>query len=58
MELNTLLYMIDYIHHNPVRRGLVTRAEDWKWSSARWFAGLQPNSLRPDPIDVNLLPAG
>jgi putative transposase len=22
-----------YIHRNPVRRGLVQRAEDWKWSS-------------------------
>jgi len=22
-----------YIHRNPVRRGLVERPEDWKWSS-------------------------
>jgi len=28
---------IEYIHFNPVRRGLVTRAIDWKWSSARWY---------------------
>jgi len=28
-----------YIHENPVRRGLVARAEDWKWSSARHLAG-------------------
>jgi len=28
---------IDYIHHNPVRRGLAQRAGDWKWSSARWY---------------------
>jgi putative transposase len=26
--------MIDYIHANPVRRGLCTRPEDWPWSSA------------------------
>ncbi len=26
---------IDYIHMNPVRRGLVKRAVDWRWSSAR-----------------------
>jgi hypothetical protein len=58
MEANTLLAMIDYIHHNPVRRGLVQQATEWKWSSAGWFAGGQPNSLRPDPIDVTLLPAG
>ncbi len=27
---------IDYIHHNPVKRGLCVRATDWKWSSARF----------------------
>jgi putative transposase len=29
--------MIDYLHLNPVRRGLVEKPEDWKWSSAGWF---------------------
>ncbi len=29
---------IAYIHHNPVRAGLVKRATDWPWSSARWYA--------------------
>jgi REP element-mobilizing transposase RayT len=33
----TLLDMIDYIHANPVRKGLVLRPRDWKWSSAAWF---------------------
>jgi hypothetical protein len=28
---------LDYMHLNPVRRGLVVRAVDWKWSSARWY---------------------
>lgn len=28
---------IDYIHTNPVRRGLCKRATDWKWSSARFY---------------------
>lgn len=27
-----------YIHRNPVRRGLVARPEDWKWSSFRHYA--------------------
>ena len=31
------LNAIDDIHENPVRRGLVKRASDWKWSSARWY---------------------
>jgi len=26
---------LNYIHHNPVRSGLVLNAEDWQWSSAR-----------------------
>ena len=26
---------VDYIHWNPVRRGLVERPEDWAWSSYR-----------------------
>jgi putative transposase len=29
---------LDYMHRNPVQRGLVTRPEDWKWSSARHYA--------------------
>src|SRR4051794_26000197 len=31
---------IEYIHMNPVRRGLVKRAVDWKWSSASWYPAL------------------
>ncbi|MDZ4782024.1 MAG: transposase [Planctomycetia bacterium] len=31
------LAAVDYLHLNPVRRALVTRAEDWKWSSCRWY---------------------
>lgn len=27
------LQVVDYIHQNPVKAGLVTRAEDWAWSS-------------------------
>jgi len=26
---------IEYVHNNPVRKGFVARAEDWRWSSAR-----------------------
>jgi len=26
---------LDYIHANPIRRGLVERAEDYPWSSAQ-----------------------
>jgi putative transposase len=33
----SLLASIDYVHMNPVRRGLGKNAGDWIWSSARWF---------------------
>jgi putative transposase len=39
---------IDYIHNNPVRRGLVACAEDWPWSSAAWYAGKRDVPLAPD----------
>jgi putative transposase len=44
---------IKYIHENPLRRGLVARAEDWPWSSARaWATGMN----QPIRIDWEMLP--
>ena len=37
---DTVISAIDYCHSNPARRGLVKRAIDWQWSSARWYEGL------------------
>jgi putative transposase len=52
VEPKTLQSAIEYLHLNPVRRGLVERASDWKWSSASWYEGktalLQPDSIPPD----------
>jgi REP element-mobilizing transposase RayT len=31
---------IEYVHHNPVRRGYVDEAEHWRYSSARDYAGV------------------
>ena len=31
---------VEYIHLNPVRRGLVKRPEQWKWSSFAEYAGV------------------
>src|SRR5271157_2221005 len=31
---------VEYIHLNPVKRGLVQKPEDWKWSSMREYAGV------------------
>jgi hypothetical protein len=34
--------VIDYIHANPVRRGLVAQPTAWEWSSARFWEA-RPN---------------
>ena len=44
---------IDYIHMNPVKRKLVTRATDWQWSSATDYAGVRKGPL---PVDNHDLP--
>jgi putative transposase len=44
----TIHAAIDYIHANPVRAGLVDRAEQWRWSSAAYFAGGELSPLVPD----------
>jgi putative transposase len=40
---------IDYLHLNPVRRGLCKQARDWRWSSARFYEddGKVTDSLLP-----------
>ncbi|WP_237229288.1 REP-associated tyrosine transposase [Rubinisphaera sp. JC750] len=47
---DTLLAMIDYIHANPVRKGLVERPDDWKWSSAAWYSEQTEGQLFIDSI--------
>ena len=48
-----ILEKVRYIHENPIRRGLVDRAEDWVWSSWRaWEEGVQ----KPIAIDRDSLP--
>jgi putative transposase len=49
-EPRTLRAMIEYVHHNPVRRGLVNRASDGRWSSAGWYEGITPCGLVPDRL--------
>jgi len=40
-NVDVLYQKIDYIHHNPVKRGYVDEAEHWRYSSARVFSGQQ-----------------
>ena len=57
-EVQTLMAVIEYVHANPVRRGLVVQAADWKWSSAGWLEQVWRNLLVPDPIDPKQLSPG
>ena len=51
----TRMNMIDYIHMNPVRRGLVENPEQWKWSSAAWYLGAGGVPIRVDSIPAEWL---
>ncbi len=53
--LAAVMSAIDYIHLNPVRRGLVQAATDWKWSSARWYVS-DTRIVDPDLPTIHGLP--
>ncbi len=46
-----LMERVHYTHNNPVRAGLVERAEDYRWSSVRCWNG---NLLEDEPLLMNL----
>src|SRR5207244_4348221 len=48
-EDDHLLAILRYIERNPVRAGLVERAEDWPWSSAALATRAGP-LLDPGPV--------
>ena len=48
----TLAEVIDYIHANPVRRGLAQHPGDWIWSSARFYDGIKDVPIKMDPIEI------
>jgi putative transposase len=52
-ESKAIYQQIDYIHNNPVRRGLCERAEDWLWSSAADYVGIRKGPL---PLQLESLP--
>ena len=51
---------VEYIHRNPVRRGLVARPEDWRWSSVHEYGprgSVPPLGWPPLRIDRVRIPA-
>jgi len=49
-DLDRAAELAEYIHRNPVRKGLVKSTADWPWSSARYWAGLEGCELAMDAI--------
>jgi putative transposase len=47
--------LINHLHENPVRKGLVTDPLEWKWSSAGAYAGRPLPQLQPDTVPPELL---
>jgi putative transposase len=39
---------VEYMHGNPVRRGLCRNTTDWRYSSARFWAGLDDVAIEMD----------
>jgi putative transposase len=49
MSDTMMLQKLEYLHNNPVKRGLVASPEHWRYSSAReWLPGAAVE-LRCDP---------
>ncbi len=55
---NVLEASLDYIHNNPVKRGLCERAVDWKWSSARYYHLQPPRQQFPELPFIHGIPMG
>ena len=53
---DAVLASIDYIHNNPVRRGLCPTSDGWKWSSASFYAS-DGRDVDPDLPKISRLPA-
>ena len=49
-DLRAVSIKLDYIHRNPVRRGLVVEASEWSWSSYAFYSGGQA-AIHLDPLD-------
>jgi len=55
MDEAHLVNAIRYVSLNPVRAGLVKKAEDWPWSSVRAHLGLEHNTLvKVDPVQQRM----
>jgi putative transposase len=42
---------LDYIHNNPVKKGLVKHPSDYKWSSYRFYTEERNSAIKMDELD-------
>ncbi len=54
-ENEYLLWLSAYIHQNPVKAGMVSRAAEWQWSSMRGYASGVQNGLVANDIVLDQL---
>jgi putative transposase len=47
---------LEYMHLNPVKRGLVYEGIDWRWSSALFYAGLGMGPVVIEPLVMSAAP--
>jgi putative transposase len=47
---------LEYMHFNPVKRGLVYEGIDWQWSSARVYTGLGMGPVVIEPSIILVVP--
>ncbi len=43
---------LDYMHANPVNRGVVKHPKDWPWSSWAFYSGEEPGLVPIDAVDM------
>lgn len=47
-----IIEKINYCHLNPVKRNLVNSPAQWRWSSYRWYNGLDGVEMEMDVVEV------
>ncbi|MCA9950988.1 MAG: hypothetical protein KDE48_15155 [Anaerolineales bacterium] len=45
-----LITLINYIHQNPQKHGLIDDFRDWKWSSYRAYGSDQPSNIQREEV--------
>jgi putative transposase len=50
-SLKKKIEKLQYMHMNPLKRGLVTHPKDWPWSSFSFYSNCKQDLIRIDPVN-------